>query len=218
VTVAPPAPLLALEHVRKEYARGWLRRHVTFSIEADLTFAEPAIVGMMGANGAGKTTLFELMTGSRPPTSGRVLCLGQDVSTVKRRERDRLAVHYHQSYQVRRVARTKPDALLAPAVSRAPVVHLFDEPQFSTQDGYIGFMLAFFRRLRADGRLVFVCLHPTEAYHLDILRELCERFVFVADGRAWAVPDFASLMEEARVRAYLAGAVAPTADQRARQT
>jgi ABC-type multidrug transport system ATPase subunit len=216
--VPPSAPLLALEHVRKEYARGWLRRRVTFSIEADLTFAEPAIVGMMGANGAGKTTLFELMTGSRPPTSGRVLCLGQDVSTVKRRERDRLAVHYHQSYQVRRVARTKPDALLAPAVSRAPVVHLFDEPQFSTQDGYIGFMLAFFRRLRADGRLVFVCLHPTEAYHLDILRELCERFVFVADGRAWAVPDFASLMEEARVRAYLAGAVAPTADQRARQT
>jgi ABC-type branched-subunit amino acid transport system ATPase component len=207
VTVAPSAPLLALEHVRKEYARGWLRRHVTFSIEADLTFAESAIVGMMGANGAGKTTLFELMTGSRPPTSGRVLCLGQDVSTVKRRERDRLAVHYHQSYQVRRVARTKPDALLAPAVSRAPVVHLFDEPQFSTQDGYIGFMLAFFRRLRADGRLVFVCLHPTEAYHLDILRELCERFVFVADGRAWAVSDFASLMADAQVRAYLAGSV-----------
>jgi ABC-type Na+ transport system ATPase subunit NatA len=207
VTVAPSAPLLALEHVRKEYARGWLRRHVTFSIEADLTFAEPAIVGMMGANGAGKTTLFELMTGSRPPTSGRVLCLGQDVSTVKRRERDRLAVHYHQSYQVRRVARTKPDTLLAPAVSRAPVVHLFDEPQFSTQDGYIGFMLAFFRRLRADGRLVFVCLHPTEAYHLDILRELCERFVFVADGRAWEVPDFASLMADAQVRAYLAGSV-----------
>ena len=204
------APLLVLDRVRKEYARGWLRRQVTFSIEADLTFGEPAIVGMMGANGAGKTTLFELMTGSRPPTSGRVLCLGQDVSTVKRRERDRLAVHYHQSYQVRRVARSRPDFLRAPAVARAPVVHLFDEPQFSTQDGYIGFMLAFFRRLRDAGRLVFVCLHPTEAYQLDILRELCERFVFVGDGRAWAVPDFASLMADARVRAYVAGAVAPT--------
>jgi ABC-2 type transport system ATP-binding protein len=203
------APLLVLDRVRKEYARGWLRRQVTFSVEADMTFAEPAIVGMMGANGAGKTTLFELMTGSRPPTSGRVLCLGQDVSTVKRRERDRLAVHYHQSYQVRRVARTKPDLLLAPAVSRAPVVHLFDEPQFSTQDGYIGFMLAFFRRLREAGRLVFVCLHPTEAYHLDILRELCERFVFVADGRAWEMTDFARLVADDRVRAYLAGAVTP---------
>ena len=204
------APLLALERVRKEYTRGWPRRQVTFSIEADLTFAEPAIVGMMGANGAGKTTLFELMTGSRPPTSGRVLCLGQDVSTVKRRERDRLAVHYHQSYQVRRVARSRPDALLAPAISRTPVVHLFDEPQFSTQDGYIGFMLAFFRRLRADGRLVFVCLHPTEAYHLDLLGELCERFVFVHDGRATGIHDFSSLLAHPAVRTYLAGAVAPT--------
>jgi ABC-type branched-subunit amino acid transport system ATPase component len=200
-------PLLVLEGVRKEYARGWLRREVTFAIEADLVFDVPAIVGMMGANGAGKTTLFELMTGTRPPTAGRVLCLGQDVNTVKRRERDRLAVHYHQSYQVRRVARTKPDALLAPAVSRAPVVHLFDEPQFSTQDGYIGFMIEFFRRLRRDGKLVFVCLHPTEAYHLDILRELCERFVFVHGGRAWDLPDFAALTADERVAAYLAGSI-----------
>jgi ABC-2 type transport system ATP-binding protein len=211
VSVAPRAPLLVLDGVRKEYTRGWLRRRVTFSIQADLAFAEPAIVGMMGANGAGKTTLFELMTGSRPPTAGRVLCLGQDVSRVKRRERDRLAVHYHQSYQVRRMARSKPEVLLAPAVSRSPVVHLFDEPQFSTQDGYIGFMIDFFRRLRRDGRLVFVCLHPTERYHLDILRELCERFVFVHEGRAWEVPDFAGLLADARVRAYLAGSVGTTA-------
>ena len=207
MSVAARAPLLVLDAVRKEYARGWVRRQVTFSIDANLVFAEPAIVGMMGANGAGKTTLFELMTGTRPPTSGRVLCLGQDVNTVKRRERDRLAVHYHQSYQVRRVARTKPDALLARAVSRSPVVHLFDEPQFSTQDGYIGFMIEFFRRLRREDRLVFVCLHPTEAYHLDILKELCERFVFVHDGRASELPDFTSLLADERVRAYLAGSV-----------
>jgi ABC-2 type transport system ATP-binding protein len=205
--VSVATPLLVLDGVRKEYTRGLLRRQVTFSIEANLTFAEPAIVGMMGANGAGKTTLFELMTGSRPPTAGRVLCLGQDVNTVKRRERDRLAVHYHQSYQVRRVIQTKPDALLARAVSRTPVVHLFDEPQFSTQDGYIGFMIDFFRRLRRDGKLVFVCLHPTETYHLDIMKELCERFVFVHDGRASEIPDFASLVTDARVAGYLSGSV-----------
>ena len=31
-----------------------------------------------------------------------------------------------------------------------PLIHLFDEPEFSPQDGYIGFMLGFFRRLRAS--------------------------------------------------------------------
>ncbi|MEZ5904225.1 MAG: hypothetical protein R3C69_03665 [Geminicoccaceae bacterium] len=50
-------------------------------------------------------------------------------------------------------------------------MHLFDEPQFNTQDGYIGFMLAFFRRLRAEGRLVFLCVHPNERFHLEILQE-----------------------------------------------
>ena len=71
-------------------------------------------------------------------------------------------------------------------------MHLFDEPQFNTQDGYIGFMLDFFRKLRGEGRLVFVCLHPTERYHLEILREICERFLFVEGGRVTPAPDFAS--------------------------
>ena len=63
-------------------------------------------------------------------------------------------------------------------------MHLFDEPQFNTQDGYIGFMLDFFRTLRAEDRLVFLCLHPNEPYHLEILRESCERFLFVNQGPA----------------------------------
>ena len=70
------------------------------------------------------------------------------------------------------------------AASDRPQVHLFDEPQFNTQDGYIGFMLDFFRRLRSEGRLVFLCLHPNEPVHLEILAEVCERFVFVQKDEA----------------------------------
>ncbi len=58
-------------------------------------------------------------------------------------------------------------------------VQLFDEPQFNKQDGYIGFMLDFFRRLRGEGKLMFLCLHPNETVQLDILAEVCERFLFV---------------------------------------
>jgi len=163
---------------------------------------------MMGPNGSGKTTLFELITGSNQLTGGRVICAGQDIHQVRTRERDRLAIHYHQSYQVRHFHRRKPEFLLERARSDYPLIHLFDEPQFNTQDGYIGFMLDFFRRLRDEERLVFVCLHPNEPFHLDILREICERFVFVLRGRLTLAGDFDELLENPAVRDYL-GALAP---------
>ena len=99
---------------------------------------------------------------------------------------------------------------MARAASAAPLVHLFDEPQFNTQDGYIGFMLDFFKKLRAADRLVFLCLHPNEPYHLDILRESCERFVFVDRGKLTHAASFAELQADERVRAYL-GRLAPAA-------
>jgi ABC-type branched-subunit amino acid transport system ATPase component len=195
--------LLAIDNVVKEYRRGVLRREVTFRLEASFAVAQAEIVGVMGPNGSGKTTLFELITGSNQPTAGRVMCMGQDIHAVKSRERDRLAIHYHQSYQVRRFRRRKPEFLLARARSDYPMVHLFDEPQFNVQDGYIGFMLDFFRRLKAEGRAVFVCLHPTERYHLDILQEVCERFIYVEKGKIALFPDLAAVRADARAAAYL---------------
>jgi ABC-type multidrug transport system ATPase subunit len=192
--------LLSVQKLVKEYRHRW---KVSFRLEADFEIARPEIVGVLGPNGSGKTTLFELITGSNLPTAGRVLCMGQDIHAVKARERDRLAIHYHQSYQVRRFRRTRPDFLLQSSVSSYPMVHLFDEPQFNTQDGYIGFMLDFFRRLRAEGRAVFVCLHPTESYHLEILREVCERFIFVERGRAALFRDFTALAADPRAASYL---------------
>jgi hypothetical protein len=104
---------------------------------------------------------------------------------------------------VRRFVSFMPSFLMAPAGSEAPIVHLFDEPQFNTQDGYIGFMLAFFRRLRASGKLVFVSLHPTASYHLEILKEIAEEFVVVNRGKVERKPNFASLVADPDVRNYL---------------
>jgi hypothetical protein len=97
------------------------------------------------------------------------------------------------------------------AGSDAPIVHLFDEPQFNTQDGYIGFMLAFFRRLRAEGKLVFMSLHPTAGYHLEILNEIAEEFIVVNRGGVERKPDFASLVSDPAVQNYL-GDLAPRAE------
>src|SRR5687768_10800157 len=200
--------LLAVEGLEKRYTRGLLGREVTFSLAADFRIPEPAVVGVMGPNGSGKTTLFELITGSNRPSAGRVVCCGKDIHKVRADERDRLAIHYHQAYQVRRFARRLPNFLLERAGSDYPMVHLFDEPQFNTQDGYIGFMLDFFRRLRREGRLVFLCLHPNERYHLDILRESCERFIFVHKGGLTHADSFGQLVQDERVRTYL-GKLAP---------
>ncbi len=205
------APLLQVDKLSKVYRRGLLAREETFRLEADFAIEAPAIVGVMGPNGSGKTTLFELVTGSNRPSAGQVFCLGRDIHKVKYGERDRLAIHYHQSYQVRHFSRLVPSFLLSPAGSDSPMIHLFDEPQFNTQDGYIGFMLDFFRKLRGEGRLVFVCLHPNEPFHLEILREICERYIFVRQGRLSHAPDFETLLGHAPARDYLGALVAGTA-------
>jgi len=202
------APILAVDKVRKVYRRGLLPRRETFSLSADLTFPDSRVVGVIGPNDAGKTTLFELITGNNTPSSGRVLVGGRDIQRVKIGERDRLAIHYHQSYQVRRFVSLTPSFMLASAGSEEPVVHLFDEPQFNTQDGYIGFMLSFFRRLRAEGKLIFVSLHPTAGYHLEILKEIAEEFIVVDRGKVERRADFKSLVADPAVRRYLGDMVA----------
>ena len=172
-------PLLEVRGLVKRYRRSWPRAVTTFELQADFEVDGPAVIGVMGANGTGKTTLFELITGGNQPSEGLVRVAGQDIHRVRYGERDRLALHYHQSYQLRRFRRLRPAFLLEAARTPEAAVHLFDEPQFNTQDGYIGFMLDFFRRLRQSGKLVFLCLHPNEPVHLEILEAACERFIFV---------------------------------------
>jgi len=197
-------PMLQVKGLEKVYKCGsLLSRTTSFRLSADFTVDGPGIVGMMGPNGSGKTTLFELITGSNTPSAGKVLVAGRDIHKVRTDERDRLAIHYHQSYQVRHFRSLTPNLLLQPAGSDFPLVHLFDEPQFNTQDGYIGFMLDFFHRLRDEDRLVFLCVHPNERLHLEILQEACDRFIFVQQGSVTPLPDYQTLLNHDPVRAYL---------------
>ena len=203
------AAALAVDGLVKRYYRSALRRQASFTLSADFRVDAAQVIGVLGPNGSGKTTLFELITGSNLPSEGRVLVDGRDIHAVRYGERDRLAIHYHQSYQVRAFRKTKPAWLMERAGRTRPLVHLFDEPQFSIQDGYIGFMLDFFRRLRDEGSVVFLCVHPNEPFHLEILREACDRFLFVNRGAVAEFPDFDALAAHDSARAYLGTLLEP---------
>jgi len=195
--------LLRVASLRKEYRRSRWAKAPSFVLQAELAFSEPGIVGVLGPNGSGKTTLFELITGSNAPTAGSVQVDGQDIHRVRRSERGQLARHYHQSYQIRRFRSWKPEAMLARAARDEALVHLFDEPQLNTQDGYIGFMLRFFENLRRRDRLLFVCLHPQEPWQLELLRGMSESFVFVQLGEVTRHATFDELIQVPGAREYL---------------
>lgn len=56
--------------------------------------ASGEIVGLLGPNGAGKTTSFYMIVGLVPPSSGKVLLNGQDISHHPMHRRSRLGLGY----------------------------------------------------------------------------------------------------------------------------
>jgi len=74
---------LVLEGVTREF--GALRAIDGVS----LTVAAGERRAILGANGAGKTTLFNAVTGDFPPTAGRVLFFGEDITELPPHERIR---------------------------------------------------------------------------------------------------------------------------------
>ena len=56
------------------------------------------IVGILGPNGAGKTTLFNMIAGVLPPSGGRILFEGRDITPMQPWDRCRLGIG--RTYQV----------------------------------------------------------------------------------------------------------------------
>jgi branched-chain amino acid transport system ATP-binding protein len=59
---------------------------------ADLAVEEGEIVGLIGPNGAGKSTFFNCIAGDTPPTSGRILFDGVDVTAAPAETHARLGI------------------------------------------------------------------------------------------------------------------------------
>ncbi|MBV9523352.1 MAG: ABC transporter ATP-binding protein [Alphaproteobacteria bacterium] len=74
---------LVLKGVTRMFGALKAIENVTFAVAAGERRA------VLGANGAGKTTLFNAVTGDFPPTSGRVMLFGEDVTMLPPHERTR---------------------------------------------------------------------------------------------------------------------------------
>lgn len=58
----------------------------------NLTISRGEILGIIGPNGAGKSTLFNLISGNLPPTDGRIVYSGRDITGMAVWDRCRLGI------------------------------------------------------------------------------------------------------------------------------
>jgi peptide/nickel transport system ATP-binding protein len=82
-TASAGLPLLRVEGLTKIYtARDLLfgRSEVTAVKDASFSIAENEFVALVGESGSGKSTVAKLLVGLEPPTAGRILLDGHDVS------------------------------------------------------------------------------------------------------------------------------------------
>ena len=77
---------ILVEKVRAGYG------DITVLRELSLTIPSGGIIGILGRNGMGKSTLVRCIAGLNPPTSGRILCDGTDITNLPVHERAKLSI------------------------------------------------------------------------------------------------------------------------------
>ncbi|MGY3236545.1 branched-chain amino acid transport system permease protein [Bradyrhizobium sp. USDA 4448] len=88
---APPAPMQAREVQHPAYsgpilkATGLTKRYGGLVANSDIDFSvdQGELRGIIGPNGAGKSTFFKMLTCEIPPTSGRIMFEGRDITGLK---------------------------------------------------------------------------------------------------------------------------------------
>jgi len=78
-------PILRLERLTKQFYEGVLQRAIFSDIDLDILGGQFSI--LTGPSGSGKSTLLNLISGIEPPTSGKVIVDGIDLTALSEKQR-----------------------------------------------------------------------------------------------------------------------------------
>lgn len=92
--------MLSYEHICKTFNPG-TPDAVTLFDDFNLTVDDGEFVSIIGSNGSGKTTMLNLLCGSLPVDSGRILVDGSDITNLAEYRR---AAHIGRVFRTRRRA------------------------------------------------------------------------------------------------------------------
>jgi branched-chain amino acid transport system ATP-binding protein len=81
-------PLLILDGIHASYVKKEILRGVSLTVERG------EVVALLGGNGSGKSTTLKVIAGLLPPTKGRVIFNGHDITHIPPHRRQKLGISY----------------------------------------------------------------------------------------------------------------------------
>lgn len=88
--------MLEIKHIEKYYNQGTVNEMCLFE-DFSLTINQGEFVSVVGSNGSGKTSLLNIICGSIPVDSGRILINGRDISRMPEFKRQRTIGRVYQN-------------------------------------------------------------------------------------------------------------------------
>lgn len=88
--------MVGFEHVNKIFNPGSVNE-VTLFHDFNLELEQGSFVSVVGSNGSGKTTMLNLLCGSLPIDSGKIIVDGQDITNLKEHERSKFIGRVYQN-------------------------------------------------------------------------------------------------------------------------
>ena len=167
--------------------------------DVDLKVRHNTIHALIGPNGAGKTTLFNLLTKFLPPSAGRILCDGEDITAAAPDAIARRGMV--RSFQISAAYGQKRALELATTLALEPRILLLDEPMAGLGQEDIGRISALIRRIAAERTVLMV------EHNLNVVADLSDTITVLARGQVLAEGGYAEVARDPRViEAYMGSA------------